>query len=180
MRIGQAAMTNPPAAQYAVIRIGGVSMPDYNDYWYNTKSTPSKNDEQYKEAIIEQAKRDYSRGKFQNDSSDYRSLIKGYVSAVSPDRKSIIAEGLTLISKSPPTEDVGLADIKLGNGSAKYNKTDNEITRAEFYDSEGKKIASYEKGKWSDMHTPAETSRKSVFCSIYTAAWGEAKRADGK
>ncbi len=72
---------------------------------------------------------------------------------------------------------MSLLDVFLKNGSAKYQKTDNELTYAEFYDSEGNMIASYDRGKWTELRTPDEAARQIEFCGIYNQAWGDAKRA---
>ncbi len=157
-------------------RIGGVSMPDYNDVMNYTKSDPKMSDDKFHAAIAQQAKKDFESGKFQNDSSGFNALIKDYVQVVSPDRKSIIADGLTMMVKKPAPKAISLLEIMFGKGSAKYHKTDNEITYAEFYDSEGNMVANYDRGKWTQIHTPTEVTRQIEFCSIYNQAWGDAKR----
>ncbi len=82
---------------------GSVPSPDYTDFHFNTKTAPAMSDEKYKTAIIEQAKKDQAAGKFQSDSAGFRNLVKSYVSAVSPDRKSIISQGLRAIYKKYQT-----------------------------------------------------------------------------
>ncbi|MEA4894188.1 MAG: hypothetical protein VB064_02890 [Oscillospiraceae bacterium] len=72
-------------------------MPDYSDFHFNTNKHPDMSDKKYREAIIEQAQKDQSAGKFQSESVGFRSLVKSYVSIVSPDRKNIIKQGLTAI-----------------------------------------------------------------------------------
>jgi len=78
-------------------KIGNVPLPDYSDFHFNTNKHPAMSDEKYREAIIEQAQKDQSAGKFQSESVGFRSLVKSYVSTVSPDRKNIIKQGLTAI-----------------------------------------------------------------------------------
>ncbi len=159
-------------------RIGGVSIPDFNGIGHYTKSPRKMSEEKYREAIVEQAKKDHAVGKFQNDSDGFNKLIKSYVSVASPDRKGILSEGITAIfkNKSSIPKPLNLLEVLLKNGSAKYQKEDNELTFAEFYDSEGNMIASYSNGKWTELRTPDETARQIEFCSIYNQAWGDAKR----
>ena len=158
-------------------KIGGVSLPDYQDVMNYTKSAPKMSDEKFHNAIIEQAKKDFKCGKFQNDSSGFNSLIKDYVQVASPDRKNIIADGLTMIAKKPAPKAISLLEVMFDKGSAKYHKTDDQITYAELYDGEGNMVANYSNGQWTQIHTPAEVGRQIEFCSIYNQAWGDAKRA---
>lgn len=91
-------------------KIGNVQLPDYNDFHFNTKQSPAMSEDKYEEAIIEQAKKDQSEGKFQSDSAGFRNLVKSYVSVASPNRKGIITDGLTAIFKNniprPKTLDI--------------------------------------------------------------------------
>ncbi|MDR2022489.1 MAG: hypothetical protein LBQ71_04415 [Hungatella sp.] len=80
-------------------KIGNVQLPDYTDFHFNTQKSPAMNDDKYKEAIVEQAKKDQAAGKFQSESSGFRNLVKSYVSVSSPDRKGIITESLTAVFK---------------------------------------------------------------------------------
>lgn len=64
-------------------KVGNIPAPNYNDFDFSTKKAPAMSNEKYREAIIEQAKKDQSAGKFQSDSAGFRSLVKSYVSAVS-------------------------------------------------------------------------------------------------
>lgn len=157
-------------------KIGNVSLPDYSDFHYNTKSAPAMSDDKYKEAIIEQAKKDQAVGKFQSESAGYKSLIKSYVSAVSPDRKSIIANGLTAIFKNnkPQTKTLNLLDYMFG--TVKYNKEAADVSYAEFYDKNGEMVASYSNGGWTFYGTKAEDARESEAWGIYNEAWNNAAR----
>ena len=57
-------------------KIGNVQLPDLNDFHFNTKQSPAMSEDKYEEAIIEQAKKDQSEGKFQSDSAGFRNLVK--------------------------------------------------------------------------------------------------------
>ncbi len=160
-------------------RIGGVKLPDFNAYEHLTKSEPAMSEDKYHEAIIEQAKKDFAAGKFQSDSAGFRSLEKSYTSVVSPDRKGIITNGLTAVYKNVrlAPDPVSLIELLLGEGSVKHDKSGKELTYAEFYDSEGNMVASYDRGKWQSCLTPDEAARKIEMATIYNKAWGDAKRA---
>ncbi len=157
-------------------KIGNVSLPDYSDFHFNTKKSPAMSDEKYKEAILEQAKKDQAAGKFQSDSTGFRSLVKSYVSAVSPDRKNIIKEGLTAIFKNnkPQPKTLNLLDYLFG--IVKYSKEATDVSYAEFYDSNGEMIASYSNGRWISYGTKAENARESELWGIYNEAWNNAAK----
>ncbi|WP_411682392.1 hypothetical protein [Clostridium thailandense] len=157
-------------------KIGNVPSPNYTDFNFNTKKAPAMSDEKYREAIIEQAKKDQSAGKFQSESAGFRSLVKSYVSTVSPDRKNIITEGLTAIfkNKNPQPKTLNLVDYLFGN--VKYRKEATDVSYAEFYDSNGEMVASYSNGKWISYGTKAENARESELWGIYNEAWNNAER----
>ncbi len=161
-------------------KIGSVPSPDYTDFNFNTKKTPAMSDKKYREAIIEQAKKDQSAGKFQSESAGFRNLVKSYVSTVSPDRKNIIAEGLTAIfkNKNLQPKTLNLIDYLLGN--VKYCKEATDVSYAEFYDSNGEMVASYSNGRWISYGTKAENARESELWGIYNEAWNNAARTDQK
>jgi hypothetical protein len=158
-------------------KTGNVPSPDYTDFNFNTKKAPAMSDEKYSEAIIEQAKKDQSAGKFQSESAGFRSLVKSYVSTVSPDRKNIITEGLTAIFKNKNTQPktLNLIDYLLGN--VKYCKEATDVSYAEFYDSNGEMVASYSNGRWISYGTKAENARESELWGIYNEAWNNAATA---
>jgi hypothetical protein len=159
------------------VKAGNVPSPNYNDGNFNTKKAPAMSDEKYRGAIIEQAKKDQSAGKFQSESVGFQNLVKSYVSAVSPDRKNIITEGLTAILKNrnPQPKSLNLADYLFG--SVKYSKEATDVSYAEFYDSNGEMVASYSNGKWISYGTKAENARESELWGIYNEAWNNAARA---
>lgn len=158
-------------------KIGNVPSPNYTDFNFNTKKAPAMSDEKYREAIIEQAKKDQSAGKFQSESAGFRSLVKSYVSTVSPDRKNIITKGLTAIfkNKNPQPKTLNLIDYLFG--SVKYCKEATDVSYAEFYDSNGEMVASYSNGRWISYGTKAENARESELWGIYNEAWNNAARA---
>lgn len=158
-------------------KIGNIPLPNYNDFNFNTKKAPAMSDEKYRAAIIEQAKKDQSAGKFQSESAGFRTLVKSYVSSVSPDRKSIITQGLTEIFKNtnPQPKTLNLIDYLLG--SVKYCKESTDVSYAEFYDRNGEMIASFSNGRWISYGTTAENARESELWGIYNEAWNNAARA---
>ncbi len=159
---------------------GNVPLPDYTDFHFNTKTAPAMSDDKYKTAIIEQAKKDQAAGKFQSDSAGFRNLVKSYVSAVSPDRKSIISEGLRAVYKNIRQEPKTFNLLDYMFGSVKYSSEANDVSYAEFYDSNGEMVASYSNGKWISYGTKAENSRESELWGIYNHAWNSAAKASNQ
>lgn len=125
--------------------------PDYSSFDCLTKTDPAMSEEEYKKAIVEQAKEDAAKGICSGESTGYQSLMKSYVSVVSPDRKGIIAE-------APKS-------LKL-NGKASF---------LEIKDSSNNVIAQYSQDKgWTMISTKAEAARGREFCYIYMEAWRDA------
>lgn len=155
---------------------GNVPLPNYTDFNFNTKQAPAMNDEKYREAIIEQAQKDQAVGKFQSDSAGFKSLVKSYVSSVSPNRKNIITDGLAAIFKNnkPQTKTLNILDYLLGK--VKYCKEATDVSFAEFYDSNGEMVASYSNGRWISYGTKEENARESELWGIYNEAWNNAAR----
>ncbi|GLB28106.1 hypothetical protein LAD12857_00290 [Lacrimispora amygdalina] len=157
---------------------GNVPSPDYNDFHFNTKTAPAMSDDKYHTAIIEQAKKDQAAGKFQSESAGFRNLVKSYVSAVSPDRKSIISEGLRAVYKNIRKEPKTFNLLDYMFGSVKYSKEANDdVSYAEFYDSNGEMVASYSNGRWISYGTKAENARETELWGIYNHAWNSAAKA---
>jgi len=159
---------------------GNVPLPDYTDFHFNTKTAPAMSDDKYKTAIIEQAKKDQAAGKFQSDSAGFRNLVKSYVSAVSPDRKSIISEGLRAVYKNIRQEPKTFNLLDYMFGSVKYSSEANDVSYAEFYDNNGEMVASYSNGRWISYGTKAENSRESELWGIYNHAWSSAAKASNQ
>lgn len=58
-----------------------------------TKTAPTMSEEEYKKAIVEQAKKDFENGKFGGHKNpSYMTLKNSFVSVTSPDRKGAIAQ----------------------------------------------------------------------------------------
>ncbi len=160
-------------------KIAGVHLPNFNDAFVYTKQKSGIDDSKYRKAIVEQAIRDQAEGKFQTDSNGFNLLAKRYVQEVSPDRKKIITEGLQKIHKNDAVIEKRLDVIALlFEGKVKFQKNPDEITYAEFYDSNGEMVAKYSNGGWTMLHTNAETARQIQMCSIYNEAWREANNAE--
>lgn len=156
-------------------KIGGISVPDYNDFYFNTKTAPKMSDDKFTEAIVQQAQKDAAIGKAGVECPGFKSLMKSYVSVVSPDRKGMISNALTSlehIKKLPKPEAISLLDILLGK---RIMSADNELSYAEFKDSNGEVIATYSNGGWSFQSTKAEDARTSEFYGIYLDAWNAAR-----
>lgn len=153
-----------------------VQSPDYTDWHSNTQTAPTMSNKKYNKAIIEQAKKDQAAGKFQSESAGFRSLAKSYISAFSPDRKNIITAGLTAIYKNnkPQPETFNLIDYLCG--TAKYKKQANDVSYAEFYDSNGEMVASYSNNGWTFYGTKAENARESELWDTYNEAWNTAAK----
>ncbi len=100
MTIGQYRGIMRQAVNSGARRNGGVPPPPYGDYHFPTKAAPAMSEDEYREAIIEQAKKDQSEGKFQTQSEAYKKLQISFNSVVSPDRKAAINEGLPMILKN--------------------------------------------------------------------------------
>ncbi len=158
-------------------KIGNVQLPDLNDFHFNTKQSPAMSEDKYEEAIIEQAKKDQSEGKFQSDSAGFRNLVKSYVSVASPNRKGIITDGLTAIFKNNIPRPKTLDIISLMFGEVKYQKETKNLSYAEFYDGNGEMVASYSNGGWTFYGTKEENARESKLLGIYNAAWRSAAKA---
>lgn len=154
--------------------IGTIPLPDFTGFHFNTKSTeiiPS-------EAIVALAQKDHAAGQFHSQSAEYLSLRKRHLSSVSPDRKAIITEGLTVISQKPLKKPLQLWELLYGKVSYEH-EPQQKVTFAKFYDSNGDLIATYSSTgqPWDFFPTHAEKARSNEFLTIYNNAWSEAERA---
>ncbi len=156
-------------------KIAGISLPDFNDAYVYTKKKSNTSESEYKKTIVEQAKKDQSEGKFQNESQGFNQVMKRYVSEVSPDRKGIITQGLKEVEKNKQDANKTLDVIALLlEGEVKYQDSEINGDYAEFYDSNGEMVAKYSNGGWTMLNTKAETARQIDVCSIYNEAWRNA------
>ena len=158
--------------------IGGIHLPDFNDKYVYTKKKSGISDSEYRRQIMEQAYKDYEKGKFQNKSEDFNRLMKQYVSEVSPDRKGIITSGLKAVSRNRQNVLKPIDFIAtLLEGKVKYQKLPSgNSDYIEFYDKNGEMVATYSNNGWTMYTTNAEASRQTEMCMIYNEAWGNAKR----
>jgi hypothetical protein len=160
-------------------KIAGISLPDFNDVYIYTKSNTTTSETVYKKAIVAQAIKDRSEGKFQNDSQGFNQLMKRFVSQVSPDRKAIITQGLKEVEKNKRDTNKTIDIIALFlTGKIKYQDSLINDTYAEFYDSNGEMVASYSNGGWTMFNTKEETARQVEICSIYNDAWRNATKTN--
>lgn len=158
-------------------KIGSISLPNFSSFHFNTKTAPAMSDAKYKEAIVEQAKKDQAAGVLGAHSAGYRSLCKSYISSVSPDRNKIISEGLQRIEMNNKREPKTLNLIDYLFGNVKYHKEKNVTSYAEFYDSNGELVATFSNGGWTSYGTKAEAARENEFIALYNDAWNSAARA---
>ena len=158
--------------------IGGIHLPDFNDKYVYTKKKSGISDSEYRRQIMEQAYKDYEKGKFQNKSEDFNRLLTQYVSEVSPDRKGLITSGLKAVSRNrqtvlKPTDFIAT----LLEGNVNYQQLPSGTSAyIEFYDKNGEMVATYSNNGWTMYTTNAEASRQTEMCMIYNEAWGNAKR----
>ncbi|WKY44318.1 hypothetical protein Q5O14_17150 [Eubacteriaceae bacterium ES2] len=158
-------------------KIAGLQLPDFTDVHVYTKTESGISDSQYEKAIIEQAIKDQAAGKFQNESAGFNLLAKKYVSEVSPDRQSLITDGLTKVTKELPDCLKSIDWIALiFDGEIKYQQEAGNLEYAEFYDGNGEMVATFSNHGWTMFGTKAETQRQMAMCSIYNKAWGQAAR----
>ncbi|MDR1328787.1 MAG: hypothetical protein LBK23_04230 [Oscillospiraceae bacterium] len=156
------------------IHISGIALPRFESFYFNTKAPPAMSDAEYRDAIIEQAKKDAANGKFQTESPEFKRLLKSYVSVVSPDRKSIITKGLNMLfsknsqAAAEKTRHLTLIEILLGE---RFFTEEGRLKYAEFKDSNGNMVANYANGGWNSYETAAEGARSQEFLQLYTATW---------
>lgn len=118
----------------------------------STKSMPAMKEERYKEAIIEQAKKDFKRGKTMGPG--FMELKKSFVSVVSPNRNGSIAQAMQRLPFMQR----------------------NKINYMQVKDGLGKEIASFSPNKgWTSIATSAESARSSEFDSLYINTWNALK-----
>jgi hypothetical protein len=162
-----------------------------------TYSKPTRSDEEILKDIAEMAKKHAENGTFHHMNNEYLDLYKEYVSSVSPDREGILTNSLKEIfgktnkSKEEPTIDLNksilqqtlkiMEQAKNKNGAnrtwldgeikgANYNvgwMEGNELKYADFFDSNGEKIACYTQNGWDLFGTKAEKQRGDEFTALY-------------
>jgi len=78
---------------------GSVSLPS----WIYTKTEPTRSDEEILKDIVEVAKRHAKQGTFQYEDNEFESLVKEWVSPVSPDREEILKNAMKEINEGKKT-----------------------------------------------------------------------------
>ncbi len=160
--------------------IGGIHLPDWEEDYVFSQQKSGISDEEYRKQIVEQAYIDYANGQFQNKSEGFNKLMKKYVSEVAPDRKGIITSGLKAISKNRQKviKPIDLYATLL-EGEIRYKKLPTGKSEyIEFYDKNGELVGTYSNNGWTMYTTKAEAARQTEMCSIYTAAWRDAKNGN--
>lgn len=133
------------------MQVISIPEPDFSSFDCTTKTDPAMSEEEYKQAIVEQAKEDAAKGICGGESTGYQSLMKSYVSVVSPDRKGIIAE------------------------ASQSLRLNGQVSFLEIKDSSNNLIAQYSQNNgWMMIMTKAEAARTSEFGYIYMVAWRDA------
>lgn len=129
-----------------------ISMPNFTGVnAIPTRSTPAMSEDKFKEAIINQAKKDFGKGKFGgHNNASYMVLKNSFVSVVSPDRKGTIAE---MIRKLPFFQR-------------------SKVSYLEIKDAKGNITSTYAPHQgWHAIGTKAEQRRESEFDTIYREIW---------
>lgn len=88
-------------------------------------------------------------------------------------------QGLRAIYKNTRQEPKTFNLLDYMFGSVKYSKEADDVSYAEFYDSNGEMVASCSNGRWISYGTKAEDARESQLWGIYNQAWNSAARANG-
>jgi hypothetical protein len=170
-------------------KVGNVRLPDFKNM--RTKTESSMSDEELKEAIMKIARKDAEKGQFQAQTKEFLDLEREYVSSVSPDRESLITNStkqifanvnlLKLNPEDPPKtllellmdkKDNKIIAINMSSSEYKACFTGDNLSYAEFRDSNGEIIATYsDNNGWACIGTKAEEVRRKEFSSVYNEAW---------
>jgi hypothetical protein len=178
-------------------KIGNIKLPDFRKSTeMYTKTEPSRSDEELKEAIAKIAREDAEKGQCCNQTKEWFDLKKEFMSSVSPDRESIVNNSTKQIFantnsiKSKNKEHaITLIELLMNNekGNSKSNVINmnnatykaclegDNLTYAEFRDSNGEIIATYSSNNgWDGILTKEEIARQKEFSSTYNEAWTNA------
>jgi hypothetical protein len=93
---------------YDPFKAGEVNLPE----WMQTKTTPTRSDEEILKEIEVLAKEHARTGKFQDEDPRFRELMDEYISSVSPDRESILKNSVKEINERIVMEMSGMAGTK--------------------------------------------------------------------
>jgi len=77
-------------------KTNSISLPS----WVYTKTEPTRSDEEILNDMAELAKKHAEQGTFQNRDYEFESLVREYVSSVSPDRESILENTMNEINEN--------------------------------------------------------------------------------
>lgn len=183
-------------------KVVNIPTPTYGwgDYLIATKTETNRTDDEIKNAMIELAKQDASKGIWGVDldttltktrrSEEYQKLMGEYVQSVSPDRRAIFAKGVdaTLNEISArikkPIIDNSLmelmlyGEVKTNVKSSFYYDTNMKMFNIgviELFSENGEALGSYSGVYgWGQTPTQAEKSREIELYSIYKNAWDTA------
>lgn len=78
-------------------------------------------------------------------------------------------------NNKPEPKNLNLIDYLFG--SVKYHKENQDLSYAEFYDSNGELVAKYSNGGWTSFSTKAEVTRENEFIALYNESWNCAARS---
>jgi len=179
-------------------KVGNIKLPDYkNSLCMYTKTEPTKSDAEIKEELARIAKEDQKKGHFHSETKEYLELRKEYVSSVSPDRESIVANSTKEIFananaikqkvKEPPKNllEVLIEMEKKGDKVVAINMNcpaytacfeGDKLNYARFQDSNGEIVATYDPNSgWSCIGTKEEGVRLREFAKTYNEAWKSAE-----
>jgi hypothetical protein len=174
-------------------KVGNVKLPDFKNIRMYTKTEPSMSDEELKEAIAKIARKDAEKGQFHNQTKEYLDLKREYISSASPDRESLVTNSTKQIFanvnllKSNPEErpktllellmekkDNKIIAINMNSSEYKACFQGDELSYAEFRDSNGEIVATYGQNGWACILTKAEGIQLNKFAKTYNEAWDNA------
>ena len=147
---GNRAINRPIALQKSAHQTG------FQDFKHlRSRSKPIMCDEELKEAVREQARADAARGEFDWEGREFTRLREAFISVVSPDRRSLVANHPSMLANlhfgaaAPPM-------LMVGHG--------------------GEIVAGFDVGRgWSVSITQAEAARQKIISDVYHDAWMAAR-----
>jgi len=175
-------------------KVGNIRLPDFRKSTeMYTRTEPSRSDEELREAIIKIAREDAEKGQCANQTKEWFDVKKEFMSSVSPDRESIVTNSTKqmfanvnshksikeehartllelLMDKEIDKNKSNVVNINSATHKACFEN--GNLTYAEYYDSKGEVIATYNPNSgWDGILTKEEIARQKEFSSIYHEAW---------
>ncbi|MCL1966558.1 MAG: hypothetical protein FWF67_01605 [Fibromonadales bacterium] len=158
---------NTPIADNDPFRDGSIKLPE----WMNTKTEPTRSDEEILRELEELAKEHAKRGESVNIFEDkkYTELMYEYVSSVSPDRAGILSKAVPEIN--------GIVNAIYGadySSSASYQQVNSQRTDKEDEDDKKKKTELVDyflealKNKGEDNHVAVDMSNDEILDILTT------------